>query len=246
ESEWVLLLNPDVTVEPGFLDAVFQLAQEYVQTDPQVGVIGLGLEHADGSRQASSGPFPEFAETITSLVRPRSRRRCRLTTTDQPTRVPWVTGGCMLIRRECLERLGGLDEEFFLYYEDVDFCHRATQAGWTVWYDPRIVARHLSPLHVRRVSPALRLITRHALLTYAKRYWRGWQFEALARIVQLEAWWNQQFSSHTDRTLHALMPRVIESVRQPADHPIRNWLPQLIRALEASSTECDAPTDDNS
>jgi hypothetical protein len=91
------------------------------------------------------------------------------------------------VRRNCWRDLGGLDEHFFLYYEDVDLCRRARQRGWTVWYDPAVTITHHRPLHLRQVPPHVQLITRHALLSYAGKHWPRWQADALASIVQLEA-----------------------------------------------------------
>ena len=61
---------------------------------------------------------------------------------------------------DVLENLGGLDGDFFLYYEDVDLCRRARQRGWTVWHDPKLSAIHHHPLHARTLPVHLRLITR--------------------------------------------------------------------------------------
>jgi GT2 family glycosyltransferase len=102
--------------------------------------------------------------------------------------VPWVTGCCLLVRRDCLQELGGFDEDFFLYYEDVDLCRRARARGWSVWYEPEVAVVHHRPLHRRRVPAALRVLTRHALLTYARKHWEGWQLRALACVVRAEAW----------------------------------------------------------
>jgi GT2 family glycosyltransferase len=101
--------------------------------------------------------------------------------------VPWATGCCLLVRRDCWRQLGGFDEDYFLYYEDVDLCRRARAAGWSVWYDPGVTVTHLSPLHTRPVPPPLRVMTRHALLTYASKHWPGWQFRALSHVVAAEA-----------------------------------------------------------
>ena len=101
--------------------------------------------------------------------------------------VPWVTGGCLLVRRDCFEQVRGLDETFFLYYEDVDLCRRARSAGWSVWYEPDLRVTHHFPLHSRRVPAPLRLVTRHALLTYARKHWAGWQAKLLCGIVWTEA-----------------------------------------------------------
>src|SRR5262249_3963144 len=102
--------------------------------------------------------------------------------------VPWVTGCCLLVRRACLEDLGGLDEDYFLYYEDVDLCLRAKKRGWSVAYDPNLAVVHHHPLHGRTVPAALRLVTRHSLLTFAAKHWPRWHFRLLARIIHVESW----------------------------------------------------------
>jgi len=182
-SRWVLLLNPDVTVPDGFLDEVLAA----VAADPAAGVIGFRLRNRDGSDQASSGPFPTLPNTLAGLLLPRSRRKCRHVVGPGRRPVAWVTGGCLLVRRECFDRLGGFDEGFFLYYEDADFCRRAAAAGWAVCYEPGVEVTHHWPLHSRPVPAPLRLMTRHALLTYARKHWRGWQSAVLGGVVWAEA-----------------------------------------------------------
>jgi GT2 family glycosyltransferase len=78
----------------------------------------------------------------------------------------------------------------------VDLCRRAQAAGWSVWFEPARTAVHHNPLHGRAVPPALRLVTRHSLLTYGVKHWPRWQWQMLAAIVRLEAtarqalaWW---------------------------------------------------------
>lgn len=186
-GEWVLLLNPDVTVPDGFLDEVLDAAQRWPARDPKAGVIGFQLRNRDGTKQASSGPFPTFAGTVAGLFLPRSRRKCKHRSLMERRAVPWVTGGCLLVRRDCFEELRGMDEGFFLYYEDVDFCRRAREAGWSVWYEPALTVTHHFPLHTRKVPPPLRLVTRHALLTYAKKHWPAWQSKLLSGLVWAEA-----------------------------------------------------------
>jgi GT2 family glycosyltransferase len=186
-GEWVLILNPDVTVPDGFLDAVLDAAQRWPARDPDAGVIGFQLRNRDGTKQASSGPFPTLLSTVAGLLLPRGRRKCRHQPLADRRPVPWVTGGCLLVRRDCFEDLGGLDESFFLYYEDVDFCVRARRAGWSVWYEPALRVTHHFPLHTRAVPPPLRLVTRHALLTYGRKHWPGWQAKLLSGLVWAEA-----------------------------------------------------------
>ena len=187
KSDWVLLLNPDVSVPKGFLDSVLEAGDALTALDPRTGVIGLQLRNPDGSKQASTGPFPTLFRTVMGLFSPRSRRKCQHQNLQSRQRVPWVTGGCLLVRRDCFEQLNGLDESFFLYYEDVDFCQRATQHGWSIWYAPELCAVHHFPLHTRQVPAPLRLITRHALLTYAQKHWGKWQQRFLCGLISLEA-----------------------------------------------------------
>jgi N-acetylglucosaminyl-diphospho-decaprenol L-rhamnosyltransferase len=183
-GDWVLLLNPDVTLSPGFLDEALARAGQLAD-EPDVGVVGFGLRNPDGSRQLSTGPFPTLVGTLARLMLPRRRRKY----SEPPPsgRVDWATGCCLLVRRRCWDELGGLDPAFFLYYEDVDLCRRARAAGWTVHHEPRLWVVHHHPLHGRCVPPHLRLITRHALLTYAAKHWPLWQRQVLAGIIGAEA-----------------------------------------------------------
>jgi GT2 family glycosyltransferase len=188
---WFLLLNPDVTLGPPFLDELMRLTAR-LDAEPTVGVVGLGLRDPSGERQLSTGPYPTLLGTLTRLLLPRARRKYGLAAEDQRGPVDWVTGCGLLVRRECWEQLGGFDPAFFLYYEDVDLCQRARAAGWEVAYEPRLSLVHHSPLHTRPVPAALRAVTRHALLTYARKHWAGWQFRALGWVVRLEAWWRRR------------------------------------------------------
>ena len=186
-GQWLLLLNPDISVLPGFVEGVLDLADRLVAEEPRAGVVGFRLRNSDGTRQHSAGPFPTLLPTLLRLALPRTRRKYHFLHASRRRPVPWVTGCCMMLRRECVEELGGLDRDFFLYYEDVDFCRRARERGWSVWYEPALQVFHHHPLHSRPVPAYLRLLTRHALLTYAWKHWPGWQLRLLAGLVSLEA-----------------------------------------------------------
>jgi GT2 family glycosyltransferase len=187
QGNWILLLNPDVTIGPAFIEDAINRAERSFAGNSRAGVIGFGLRNSDGSHQLSTGDFPTLAATLSGLLLPRARRKYVRQPLDQRSLVAWVTGCCWMVKRACLEDVGGLDESFFLYYEDVDFCRRARQRGWSTWYDPSIDIVHHRPLHRRTPSSAVRLFTRHALLTYASKHWPRWQFRMLARIVGFEA-----------------------------------------------------------
>jgi GT2 family glycosyltransferase len=183
---WLLLLNPDMSVSPGFLDQVLAAAERWWAAEPRAGILGFQLCHTDGSLQRSAGPFPTLAGTLARLALPRAWRKYLLRTGGRRA-VPWVSGCCLLVRQECFADLGGFDPDFFLYYEDVDLCRRAWARGWSVWYEPAVTLIHHRPLHTRRVPAHLRLVTRHALLTYAAKHWPRWQVGLLAAVVRGEA-----------------------------------------------------------
>src|SRR5262249_15533103 len=126
--------------------------------------------------------------TFARMLLPRRRRKYHLVAPDAGAHVDWATGCCLLVRRRLLDELGGLDPDFFLYYEDVDLCRRARRAGWDVRHEPAPEVVHHTRLRARRGPPLLRLLTRHALLTYAAKHWPRWQGWLLGWAVQAEAW----------------------------------------------------------
>jgi N-acetylglucosaminyl-diphospho-decaprenol L-rhamnosyltransferase len=187
QGQWLLLLNPDMSVPPGFLDGVLSLVRRLPAEAPNIGVAGFRLHNTDGSLQGSCGPYPTFINSLAGLLVPRARRKCQPLADIERRAVDWVTGCCLLVRRDCFHQLGGLDEDFFLYYEDVDFCRRARAAGWSVVYEPELSLTHHWPLHARPVSAVLRVMTRHALLTYARKHWGRVSSGVLGGLVWLEA-----------------------------------------------------------
>ncbi|MCS6978253.1 MAG: glycosyltransferase family 2 protein [Gemmatales bacterium] len=212
-GDWVLVLNPDLIVCPGFIDltcsAAIELEDEPVENQP-VGVVGFQLRNRDGSRQFSTGVFPDLSRMILGLLKSRSIRKYELVDTADRRPVAWVTGSCLLVRRSCLEQLRGFDEDFFLYYEDVDLCRRARENGWAVCYEPGVEAVHLDPLQNRPLTAPLRAITRHASLTYFRKHLPRWQFLALSRIIRAEAWLLEKWARWTGKRSEAAIARQIQ------------------------------------
>jgi GT2 family glycosyltransferase len=142
------------------------------------------------------------------------------------------------MRRACLEQLGGLDPDYFLYYEDVDLCRRAHEKGWSVCYEPSLRAVHHHPLHLRVVPPYLRLLTRHALLTYASKHWPRWQFKLLAWIVGFEAQLRRlhalQRKDEITAELFAEMSAIAADLRQGKFAHARGRLEKIVRREEQS------------
>lgn len=185
-GEWILLLNPDMTALPGFLEAALSAAERMAAEEPRAGIVGLGLLNSEGTQQRSTGPFPTLFSTLWRRMLPRALRKYHMGTQGRKT-VPWTSGCCLLARRACLEDLGGLDGDFFLYYEDVDLCLRAWKAGWQVWHEPAVCLTHHTPLHRRRVPLHLQTVTRHALMLFAHKHWTKAQKRFLFWIMKAEA-----------------------------------------------------------
>jgi N-acetylglucosaminyl-diphospho-decaprenol L-rhamnosyltransferase len=187
-SPWLLVLNPDVEVAGGFLSHVLARLGPY-EADPDgpPGIVGFGLLNPDGSPQGSVGLYPSLVQTIREQFIPRPRRKYQAGWRIRPGRVDWVTGACMLVNTAMMANLGGMDEDFFLYYEEVAFSHAARRSGWRTEYDASVTVVHRHPLQNRAISPKMRVITRHSKLLYFLKHLPRWQFLSLSEIVTIEA-----------------------------------------------------------
>lgn len=145
--DFVWLLNPDCEVHPGALARLL----EFLRDRPEVGIVGSRLEDADGTPQHSRFRFSDLAGEFVTAARvgmlgrlfPRGEYTPPLT--DEAHEIDWVSGASMLVRREVLDRIGLMDEDYFLYYEEQDFQLRAREAGFGIWYVPHSrVVHHVS------------------------------------------------------------------------------------------------------
>jgi len=187
-KSWLLVLNPDVEIGRGFLGQVFaRLASHENDPDGPPGIVGFSLRNPDGSPQGSVGAFPNLARTIWEQFIPRSRRKYQAGWRIHSGPVDWVTGACMLVNPDMIAAVGGMDEDFFLYYEEVAFSRAAQNLGWRVQYDASVNVVHRHPLQNRPISPKMRVITRHSKLLYFLKHLPRWQFLVLARIVVCES-----------------------------------------------------------
>lgn len=146
-GRYVVLLNSDTVVLGDAIGALVRFADGH----PDVGIVGPCLLNADGTLQPSWARFPTLYDEWTGKP---ARLRTRLPTSDGTTafEVGWVSGACLLIRRATLEQIGPLDERFFMYSEDVDWCHRAKRGGWRVCYYPAARIVHLGGQSSRRAA----------------------------------------------------------------------------------------------
>jgi GT2 family glycosyltransferase len=175
-GKYILLLNPDTIVHQGALQALIDCAESH----PEAGIIGAKLLNPDGSVQRSARSFPDigaglFRNTFLGRLFPNNPfvRRYLLADFgyDEVREVDWVSGAAMLVRRDLIERIGGLDERFWAYCEDVDLCWRAWQAGYKVLFCPNAVITHkVGRSSDQRLVPSLIQHHKSMWLFYLKNY----------------------------------------------------------------------------
>jgi N-acetylglucosaminyl-diphospho-decaprenol L-rhamnosyltransferase len=143
--DYVYLLNPDAQVRPGAIGALVR----FLETHREVGIAGSSFEDLDGSDWPIAFRFPgilsELDDGLTFGPAARLLQRWavaqHMSKTAQP--IDWICGASMLIRPEVFTAIGGMDENYFLYFEETDFCYRAKQAGFATWYVPESRVMHI-------------------------------------------------------------------------------------------------------
>jgi GT2 family glycosyltransferase len=143
---YVWMLNPDTLVRPGALRALLA----FLDGHPKVGIIGTRVENPDGSVQSSWFAFPSALVEFEQMIRLRAFTRLfkdRVRSEEpppEPSPVDWVSGASLVVRKAVYDAVGLLDENYFMYFEEVDFCLRAARAGWPCWYVPTACVAHLA------------------------------------------------------------------------------------------------------
>ena len=143
-AELVLSANPDAEPQPGAVDAL----RAFMEQHPRCGIAGPRMEFPDGSWQPSRRRFPTVTGTIVRrtplrlVISQRHHFHLDEAPPSEPVEADWMLGGFLLLRRTMLDELGGFDEAFRLYGEDIDLAYRAAQTGWERWYVPQAIVRH--------------------------------------------------------------------------------------------------------
>jgi len=179
-GEYVLVLNADAWLLGDGLDTLARLLDER----PRAALVGPRVLNQDGTLQRSVRGFPTLWRLATEYLflrklAPRSRLLNGFYAGgfdhDLACEVEWVMGSCLLVRREALRRIGSFDEDFFLFSEETDWCFRAREAGWQIWFDPGAEcvhvggASHGGRMFRENVRSHLRFLAKHRGLAYAER-----------------------------------------------------------------------------
>jgi GT2 family glycosyltransferase len=143
-AELLISANPDAVPAPGAVPTL----RAFMEAHPRCGVAGPRMTFPDGSWQPSRRRFPTVTGTVVRrtplrlLVPQRHHFHLDESPPREPVEADWMLGGFLMLRRSMLDELGGLDEGFRLYGEDIDLQYRAAKAGWERWYVPGAVVAH--------------------------------------------------------------------------------------------------------
>jgi GT2 family glycosyltransferase len=175
---FVLLVNADTEVQPGCIDALVK----YGRRASRAGIVGPTIVDARDCLEPSYFPFPgtldwllenEPLAMVIKRIPPLKRRAVSLDNAGAPQRVPWVMGCAMLLRREAMEAVGGFDESYFMYYEEVDLCRRMTDAGWEVHFTPEARVTHVGGASTSQIRTAMLIRHFQSTVKYYRRHYSG-------------------------------------------------------------------------
>ncbi len=171
QGEWLLLLNPDTQVDEKAFSALYQFAQS--EKAHQVGVIGLQLLNPDGTLQPSGRRFPKVWEFLLAVLgghRWMERRWLAGRNFSHTEEVDEVSGAALALRRTAFDQVGGMDESFFLFFEELDLCRRVKAAGWKVMYLPDAKVKHLWGASVRQVPKLAQQAQQDSAIRYFQKH----------------------------------------------------------------------------
>lgn len=211
-AEFYLLLNSDTLVRPGAIAQLLETAAEC----PQVGLFGPRLEWPNARAQVSC--FRDHSPVSEMIAAARTRQvTALLQRFDVPLpianaelRPPWISFAAVLIRNEVLTTAGPLDEDFFLYFEDCEYCHRAHKAGWDIMYIPaaRIIHLHGQSSQVEQKFTAAKRLPRYYYASRT-RYFRL-RYGVLGPTLANLGWCLGRFISKLRETSGAKIPHLPE------------------------------------
>jgi GT2 family glycosyltransferase len=175
QSEYILLLNPDTILHPGSLDLLI----DFMDSNKEVRACGPKLLNADGTIQRSVRHFPTFrgalyrhtAFRFLGIFR-KDYKKWLMKDFDHETRkeVDQLMGAALLIRKAVIDRIGGMDERFFMYYEEVDLCYRIQQAGWRIVFVPEALITHLGSRSSGQIPVRKRIMMLTSLLKFFRKH----------------------------------------------------------------------------
>ncbi|MDI9548518.1 MAG: glycosyltransferase family 2 protein [Chloroflexota bacterium] len=234
-GESILLLNPDTIVTEGALVRLWQT----LAAQPMAGITGAQLLNADGSLQVSTGVFPCLWSELPLINRRLSplRGAFRVKTPHEETEVQsvdWVSGACLMIKRAVVEAIGPLDESFWLYTEETDWCYRARAAGWDVLLVPQARVYHLARAASGQRYVLTMLHFYQSKVRFVHKHYGARQASLLRAVLRMKAeiWRRQPGSSPLSRAYPDLSPADIRLAYEQLQHVLSLPLDLMLDARQ--------------
>ncbi len=217
QGDFLLLLNPDTKVSRSGLGTLV----EYLQDNPTVGIAGPQTLNSDGSHQSTRRRFPTlmtgiFESTWLAGAAPAGvERDYRMLETDDEDiiMVDWVQGSALMLRREVYRDIGGLDEAFVMYSEELDYCRRAKRAGWQVAYHGGAIITHHGGKSSEQVAAQTLIHFHTSKLRYFRKHHGFGHYVFLRTVLLLQFAWQLALESFKGALGHKRDLRA-ERVRQ--------------------------------
>jgi N-acetylglucosaminyl-diphospho-decaprenol L-rhamnosyltransferase len=179
--EWVVIANPDIVFAPGAIDRLVEAARD----DPTIGAAGPRILRSDRTVYPSARSLPSLRTGIGHAVFLRvwpknpwtaRYRRVDIDQADRGARVQvgWLSGACLVVRRDVFDAIGGFDPRYFMYFEDVDFGDRIGKAGWRNVYVPAGEATHTGGTSTDRYSRRMLEVHHKSAYIYLSTKYHAW------------------------------------------------------------------------
>ncbi len=185
---WLVVANPDIVWHPGALAALLDAGDRH----PEAGALGPALLNPDGSRYPSARALPSLRQGVGHALfariwptNPWTRAYQGAGAADEERAAGWLSGACLLLRREAFEQVGGFDEGYFMFFEDMDLGARLAAAGWSSVHVPSAQVTHVGGTSWRdRPAGMIRAHHRSAVRFLSRRYprWYHWPLRTALRV----------------------------------------------------------------
>jgi GT2 family glycosyltransferase len=179
KGKYILLLNPDTELKEGAIETLMA----FMDSHPRAGVAGVQLFNSDGSKQNSIANFPSLATELLnkSLLRWFFRKTFlgKERNFSEPIEVDSVIGACMMVRLEAMEQVGLLDEDYFLFLEETDWCYRMMKAGWKVYHVPQAEVYHFQGKSAEKEKKRAKVEYYRSRYQFFKKNRGSWQWFVL-------------------------------------------------------------------
>lgn len=186
-GKYILLLNPDTHVASGALQALV----DFLDQTPEAGAVGARILNPDGSLQISSHPRPTLSRELWRLfhldsLSPYAEYPISKWETNQAQEVDVLIGACLMLRKDVLDEVGFLDEDYFMYSEEVDLCYRVQRAGWRLYWVPQAEVVHFGGQSTQQVPTEMFLNLYHGKIKYFRKH-DGWLAVQIYKLILMIA-----------------------------------------------------------